>query len=183
MVWTKSGPENTEATIELALSRAAQLGIDYMVVASCSGDTARKILLKKPGPNIVCVTHHVGFEGPGQDEMEQSTREYLHRQGVRVLTTTHLLAGVDRAIRKQFNGLYPAEIIAQTLRMFGQGVKVAVEVAVMALDAGLVPFGQDIISIGGTVEGADAALVIRPAHSDRFFTTQIREIICMPGMK
>jgi hypothetical protein len=67
--------------------------------------------------------------------------------------------------------------------MFGQGVKVAVEVAVMALDAGLVPFGQDIISIGGTVEGADAALVIRPAHSDRFFTTQIREIICMPGMK
>lgn len=40
------------------------------------------------------------------------------------------------------------EIIANTLRMFGQGVKVCVEVATMALDAGLIPYGEDVIAAG-----------------------------------
>ncbi|NLB53246.1 MAG: hypothetical protein GX808_09995, partial [Syntrophomonadaceae bacterium] len=75
------------------------------------------------------------------------------------------------------------EIIAQTLRMLGQGVKVAVEIAVMSLDAGLIPYGEDIISIGGSSRGADAAIVIRPAHSNHIFDTEIREIIAMPRKK
>ena len=37
-----------------------------------------------------------------------------------MLTTTHVLAGVDRAVRNQFGGLYPPEIIASALRMLGK---------------------------------------------------------------
>ena len=103
--------------------------------------------------------------------------------GIKLLTTTHLLAGVDRAVRLQFGGIQTAEIVAQTLRILGQGVKVAVEISVMALDAGLVPYGEDIVAIAGTTEGADAAVVIRPDHSNRFFATELREIICMPRCK
>lgn len=151
------------------------------MVASNSGKTCKKLLGK--GFNLVCVTHQVGFAGPGVDEMEAAVREELLQQGVKILTTTHLLAGVDRAIRFKFGGVYPAEIMAQTLRIFGQGVKVATEIAVMALDAGLIPYGQEVIAIGGTAEGADAAIVVLPAHSNRFFDTEIREIICMPRSK
>ena len=115
--------------------------------------------------------------------MEAATRQELEKMGVQVLTTTHLLAGVDRGVRNQFGGVYPAEIIAQTLRLLGQGVKVATEIAVMALDAGLVPYDEEIICIGGTIQGADAAIVVKPAHANHFFGTEIREIICMPRIK
>jgi hypothetical protein len=67
--------------------------------------------------------------------------------------------------------------------MFGQGIKVAVEISCMAVDAGMIPYDQDIIAIGGTAEGADAAIVIRPEHSAQFFSSQIKEIICMPKNK
>ena len=71
-------------------------------------------------------------------------------------------------------------MIADTLRLMGQGVKVAVEIAVMAADAGVLS-GQDIIAIGGTAKGADAAVVIKPAHMNNFFDLKIREIICKPN--
>jgi hypothetical protein len=183
MYWGKAGANNTEATIQLSIDRALELGIRYLVVASNKGETLKKIILKRSNLNIVGVTHHVGFAGAGVDEMPANIRRELEVQGVKLLTASHLFAGVDRAIRTQFGGVYPAEIVAQTLRMFGQGVKVAVEIATMALDAGCIPYGEDIISIGGTVRGADAALLIRPAHSNKFFQTEIREIICMPESK
>jgi hypothetical protein len=64
--------------------------------------------------------------------------------------------------------------------MFSQGVKVCVEIAVMALDSGLVPPGEKVIAIGGTGRGADTALVVVPAHSQNFLETRILELICMP---
>ncbi|NPV27309.1 MAG: hypothetical protein HPY81_07700 [Firmicutes bacterium] len=178
MYWEKKGKVNTEATIDLAIKRAKELNIQHVVVASNTGSTAEKLL--NQGLNVVCVTHHVGYAGPGIDEMDPAVRQKLLEQGVKILTTTHLFAGVDRAIRNKFGGVYPAEIMAQTLRIFGQGVKVAIEIAVMALDAGLIPYGQEIISIGGTATGADAAVVIQPAHSHQFFDTRVKEIICKP---
>jgi len=70
-------------------------------------------------------------------------------------------------------------LIADTLRLFGQGTKVAVEVAIMAADAGTLS-GEDIVSIGGSGSGADAALILKPAHQNNFFDMRIREIVCKP---
>lgn len=66
------------------------------------------------------------------------------------------------------SGVYPLLLIADTLKLFGQGTKVAVEVAVMAADAGALS-GQDIVAIGGSGRGADTALVLKPAHPNNFF--------------
>lgn len=181
MYWDKPGPQNTTDTINLAIKRGQELGLRHLVVASCTGDTARRLVDR--GFDLTCVTHHVGFSGPGQDEMRAETRQELTGLGVKVLTSTHLLAGVDRAVRNHFGGVYPAEIIAQTLRMFGQGVKVAIEIATMAKDAGMIPHDTEVISIAGTGTGADAAVVVLPAHSNYFWETQVREIICMPRIK
>ena len=184
MYFKEPGPVNTVDTIKAALAAAREHGIKYIVIASNSGASVNKLWAEDTaGINVVAVTHHVGFSGPGADEMSADTRASLREKGIPVYTGTHLLAGVDRGVRNHFGGVYPAEIIAQTLRMFGQGVKVAVEIAVMALDAGLIPYGEDIISIGGTASGSDAAIIIRPEHANHFYDTVIREIIAMPVIK
>jgi hypothetical protein len=174
----QKGKQNTDQVVDLAIQRAQELAIRHLVVASNSGATALKFL--DSGLNIVAVTHHVGYSGPGVDEMPPGARQGLQDKGIKVLTTTHLLAGVDRAIKNKFGGIYPAELMAFTLRIFGQGPKVCVEIAGMALDAGLIPFGEDIIAVAGSGSGADTAVVIRPAHSNNFFDTKVKEIICKP---
>jgi len=186
MFFDKPGSQNTAAVIDSALKRAGELNITNIVVASNQGNTIKHLIEKcgdKQKLNLICVTHHDGFAKPGENEMDPATRKYLIEQGVQVLTTTHFFAGADRAIRNQFGGVYPAEIMAQTLRIFGQGVKVAIEVTIMALDAGLIPYGEEVIAIGGSSRGADAALIIEPAHSNHFFSTQVKEVICMPRNK
>ncbi len=177
----KRGRRNTEESVRAAVERAKELNIKHLVVASNSGETAEKFLEQEL--EIVCVTHHVGYKEPGVDEMGAEKRQVLQEQGIKILTTTHLLAGVDRSLRFKFEGVYPAEIIASTLRLLGQGVKVCVEISVMALDAGLIPYGEEIIAVGGSGKGADAACVITPAHGSQFFDTLVKEIICMPREK
>jgi len=179
--WEKSGPENTAATVAEALRAARERSLSHVVAASCTGRTVHELLALDPaGIAIVCVTHHVGFAGPGVDEMAPATRAELEAKGVRLLTATHALAGVDRSLRLKFGGISPPEILAGALRMFGQGVKVCAEVAIMALDAGLVPYGADVVAIGGTGRGADTACVVRPAHSNDVLETRIVEILCRP---
>ena len=106
----------------------------------------------------------------------------MESKGVTVLTCTHAFGGVGRGIREKLSTYQVDEIIAHTLRMFGQGAKVAVELALMAADAGKVRTDKDVISIGGTKKGADTALVLQPANSARIFSLKVREIICKPSM-
>ncbi len=177
--WENKGPQNTRDTVELAIQRAKDLNLKHVIVASNTGNTAEKFL--GCGLHVVCVTHHVGFKGPGVDEMPHDVREKLKGEGIDILTTTHLMAGLDRSLRFEFQGIYPAEIIAGALRIFSQGIKVCVEIAGMALDAGLIPHGEDVVSVAGSGTGADSAMVLRPAHSNYFLQTKVREIICKPG--
>ena len=68
-------------------------------------------------------------------------------------------------------------IVTKTLRMFCEGFKVAVEIAAMAADAGLVRIDEDIVSIAGTGKGADTALVMSPAISRRLFDMKVKKIL------
>ncbi len=188
MLFEGKGEQNTEDALKVAVSKAAELGINHLVLASNTGATVEKLLKiigkeEKVSLNIVGVTHHVGFKEPGNDEMGVEVRKRLEEAGVKLLTTTHLLAGVDRALRYKFQGVYPAEIIASSLRIMGQGLKVCVEISSMALDAGLVPYGEEIIAVAGSGRGADTAVVIVPAHSNYFFDSQVKEVLCTPRDK
>lgn len=170
--------KTSQNVIKLAIRRAKELDINKIVVASCSGKTA--LMLVNSGLEIICITHQIGFSQSNQDEMSSEMRKELKKSGFKILTTTHLLGGVDRALRLKFKGVYPSEIVSTTLRMLGQGIKVCVEISVMAADAGLIKAGDDIIAIGGTGKGADTAIVINPSHSQNFFDTRICEIIYKP---
>ncbi len=177
----KPGKNDTDITLKLALQRAKELKIKDIVVASSKGYTAKQIAkMDIKGLNVVCVTHHAGFEKSGQFELNDETKKLLELKGVKVFRGTHYFSGVARAMRMEFGGVYTSEIAANVLRTFGEGMKVCVEIAIMALDAGLIPFGKEIIAIAGTGYGADTAVVIYPAYGRKFFDTQIAEIICKP---
>jgi len=178
LFWADKGIEMTEATLELAVKRGRDLGIEDFVLASSTGYTAK--LLVEKGVKPVCIRYHAGFREAGGQVMEEEVKAELESKGVPILTTTHLMGGIDRGLENKFGGCYPSGIVAHTLRMFGHGTKVALEIAVMALDAGLVPFGRGIISIGGSGRGADTALVVVPSHAKTFFEGKIKEIICKP---
>jgi hypothetical protein len=181
--WDKPGKENTERTIDAALKRANELGIRHFVVASCEGNTAKQLCEKSREIEIVAVAHQAGFRDPGKCEMPKEVEEELVKRGVKVYTGTHFFGGLGRAIRMKFGGLEVDELAANTLRIFGHGAKVAIEIAIMALDAGLIPYDQEIISIGGTGQGADTAIVCLPKHGKDFFSFEVREIICKPRVK
>ena len=174
------GKQNTESVLELVKGYAQAEGIRDIVVASTTGETGVKASRVFKGFNVVVVSHHVGFHEPGVWEMEEDNREKILENGAKILTATHALSSVERAIRKDFGTIMPLELVANTLRLFGEGTKVCVEITIMAADAGLIPVDRDVIAVGGTGRGADTALVIRPASASRFFDLEIREIIAKP---
>lgn len=176
----RPGGDNTEETLNLARRRAEELGIRDIVVATTGGHTGVRASEIFKGFNLVLVTHQTGYKEPGIQELTEDNRKIIERNGGRILTCMHTFLGVERAIKTAFNTAYPVEIMAQTLRLFGQGTKVAVEVVAMAADAGMVPVDRDVIGVGGTAKGADTALVIKPANSTKIFDMIIREIIAKP---
>ena len=183
MYFTSKGKPWTADTARLAVERARALSISNIVVASNTGFSAEAILMQlKPEDaiSVSVVTHHIGFDNPGEDQMPAAMRERLAKAGCKVLTTTHLFANIERAITSKFGGLYPGGIVSATLRCFGQGTKVCFEIIGMAVDAGMVPPGQEVVVVAGSGGGADTALVMRPAHAKSFFDTQVLEVICKP---
>ncbi|MCX8172563.1 MAG: hypothetical protein N3D09_02990 [Archaeoglobaceae archaeon] len=180
----KPGEENTETTLKLAFERAKELGIRYVVVASSYGETAKKALKYLEGEmKLVVVTYHTGFFEEGKSTLDHETESFLKNKGVIIVRQSHVLSGIERSITKKFGGISRVEMIAETLRsLFGHGLKVCVEIAVMAADSGAIPL-EEVVAVGGRIRGADTAVVLRPAHMNNFFDMQIKEIICIPREK
>jgi len=176
----RPGEENAETVLRLAKERAEKLRIRDLVVASTRGETGAKASDLFKGFNVVVVTHHTGFREPGTQELTEEKRKEIEKNGGKILTGTHAFMNVERAIRSKFGTAYPTEIIAQTLRLFGEGTKVAVEIVAMAADAGLIPVDREVLSIAGTGKGADTAMIVQPANSTRIFDMTIKEIIAKP---
>ncbi len=174
------GIENTDKVIELVKARKEDLGINYIVIASASGKSGVKLAQKIDDAHLVNVTHHAGFKGGDGIEVTAENRKELENYGVKIYTATHALSGVGRGISNKFKGVTPVEIIAETLRLFSQGVKVCVEISIMAADGGLIPTDSEIIALGGTGKGIDTAVVLKAAHMSNFFDLRVHEIIAMP---
>lgn len=178
--FTQPGSENTEEVLHIARQRAEEMGIKTILVASTSGNTAVKAVRVFKEMKEIAVSHAAGFREPNTQEFTEENRRIVESKGGTVLTTTHTFSGVSRAMRKKFNTYVIGEIIAYTLRVLGQGMKVVCEIALMAADSGLVRTDEDVISIAGSSRGADTAVVLRQVNSQDFFDLRIKEILCKP---
>jgi len=179
----RPGPENTEETLRLARARADALGLRHVLVAPTTGATGRRAAEVFHGLHVVVVTHSAGFAAPNTEELLDEHRAAMVAAGAEILTCQHALGGVNRAVRRALGTYELDEIIAYTLRVFGQGTKVCCEIAMMAADAGRVPTGEPVLAIGGTGSGADTAVVLLPANAQAFFDLRIQEYICKPAFR
>ena len=181
----KPGEENTADAARFAIERAKETGIKTVIVASTSGTTAEVFAttLKGSGVHLVVVTHVVGFTRPGEWEFSKETADKLRKQGVTIVTGTHALSGLERAISRstKIGGSSRTEAVAEALRRtVAVGLKVAVECVLIAADQRAIGVNEEVIAVGGTASGADTVCVIRPAHTANYFDLQVREIVAMP---
>ena len=176
-----SGEVNTTRTFELARARALELGLKTVLVASTSGKTGALAAEFFKGFEVVVVSHSAGFREDNLQELTSDSRQKIEGLGGKVLTATHAFGGINRAVRRKFNTYQVDEIIACTLKILGQGLKVAIEIALMAADGGAVRTDKPVLCIAGSNAGADTAVVLIPAYSQSFFDIRLLEVICLPS--
>ena len=176
------GDGNTDKTLEAARKRVKELGIRDVVVATNHGETAIKALdvFSDMKVNLVAVTISEAFQEEGWC-MTAEERKRLQEKGIQVLTCLHSLGGnVSTSFQKKFGGISIEEVVREILYRFSQGMKVCVEIVLMAADAGLINVDSEVVAIGGSSNGADTAIVIKPSYSKNFREIEIREIIAKP---
>ena len=180
----KAGTKECPACLKAAAERAAELGVKHAVVATTSGRTALELAraLRAAGSRaaVVGVGYAANFAAKW-GRLEKRFTAPAEKLGAVFIAGTHALGGINGAVRDKFgNSATPGGLIANTYYTFGQGMKVAVEVALMAADQAAVPTGAEVLALGGSGEGADTAVVLAPACSHEFFKLRIREVVCMP---
>jgi hypothetical protein len=177
----KAGPANTARCLEIVQSLVDE-GFSHVVVATTEGVTGLSFAkgLQGKEAKLVAVTHNVGFDRPNEDQCPQEVRKQMEALGATVFTGTILTRSIETALMRKHQGVYPTYIVAETLRLFGQGVKVAVEITMAACDAGLVPEGRDVVAVAGTGRGADTVLIIQACPSHRFLDLRVKQIIAKP---
>ena len=181
--YLETSEKNTNPTLLMALEKSLELKCP-IVLASTTGAIALAMneLIKQtshPYPLII-VSHVCGFKEGILNEFDDTIKQQLKTEGIPLVMATHALSAGERSLSKTLGGVYPLEIVANTLRMFSQGIKVCVEISLMACDAGHVLENETIIAIGGTGRGADSACVITAHPSPRMLSLNIQEILCMP---
>lgn len=185
LYFDKPGIDNTDAIIEVVYERLKEGDIRSVVVASSTGKTGLKFAKRMASEtNLVIVSSQPGFSSPGVWKFDPKILKELESMGCQVVKQSHILSGLERSFTNKFSGVSHSEVVAETLRsLFGVGVKVAIECAIMAADSGAIPI-EKTIAVGGTTTskggGADTALVVWPSHCNNFFDFRVLEILAKP---
>lgn len=177
--------EGEDYTDELILAVKDKLDISEnikrILIASSSGESALKLHAAIDGDvEIINVTHHMGFSGPNESDISEEMVKKLENVGIKTYLGSHAFSGAARGVTNKYGGYSPLDVVADTLRMFSHGVKVAGEISIMAADAGLIPVGEEIIAIGGRGHGVDTAVILTPVNAKNLFDLKFHEIIAMP---
>ena len=174
------GIVNTDETLKIAMKRVEGTGVKTLLIASTYGHTAEKALeLFGTGYNLIVV-------GGRRDEFPDELRHSL------------VDAGHHAIFNSDYDFSYP-KMAWEILRRFCEGMKVCVEMTLIATDLGMLAAGEEVIAVAGTGRygfeqggGADTAVLIEAVRSEDFFHfdvpalqskqegRRIKEILCKP---
>jgi len=185
------GADNTSRVIRAVKRRARSGDIDKILIASESGRLALKLGRAFDSTKIVCVTYNA--ETRRRYRKPALMKDQLLKQRIVVVDNVPEPLGRELIFRnwweaKTINlpGL-SADLFWMTLICVGgHGLRTAVEIVFMAVQAGVVPPGERVISIAGTGWGADSAIVMRASRFDEIVgedpekRMKIEEILAMP---
>lgn len=191
LYFEKPGRHNTDQVIEAVIKRLAEGDLQTVVVASTTGYTALKLseaLQERDGITLISIAEtplirEWGTEWPC---LAPESKQELEQRGVIVADRIPYLLHSSVLDYSQWKAPSAEEILRETLYTFGQGLKVAVEVALVAVASGFLEPFQDVIAVGGTSRGADTAVVVYATFPNHVFSQEsskrlkIREILCKP---
>ena len=177
------GPINTDKTLEIALDCCKERQIQKVVVASSTGETALKLHAIAPAEaGIIAVTYSAGSRFSEEVQQFLENRDEIMSKGITIVRGMHALSATEKAFQNQYKtSMMPLNIVADSLRMFCHGVKVCVEIAIMAAEAGHISPDQEVVAVAGSHRGADTAVVLKPAYAANMFETRIKILLCMPA--
>ena len=186
------GEQNTPAVIACVGRRLDEDDLTTVVVATSSGKTALLFagaLAKRPGLRLIAVGNP---PGSAYEPMTAQNRQTLAAEGVIVIDYAPYGCSSLQgdAHRNMYGALDLLVVVADIWRMMGgQGLKVAMEVGLMATNVGVLKPGEKVIAVGGTASGADTAIVMKTALSLDIFSAEperrpdLLEFICTPAAK
>ncbi len=180
----KSDELDTDEVLNIAEEYARDRNIDDVVVASTGGETGVKAskTFNPEDKNLVIVGHSTGFSESNEQELDEAAVRKIEKVGGKVFVGPMIFHNINSAIGEK-EGFSSGDLVADTLRLFGQGTKVALECVLMAVDAGLVDSGKEVLSVAGTGSGADTVLLIHSANSKDFFESRIKEVVAKPAKR
>ena len=192
----QAGRVNTEETLRLAKERGEELGIRHFVIASTLGPTAIQALEIFEDADVTFT-----FVGHVSRNFPKNVQRELEAKGEPKDFPPELrreleAKGHSVAFLGEVNPRIPLGV-QNAYRRLAEGFKVVTECVAIAVDAGLVPEGEEVIAIGGTGRwsfpeggGADTAIVMeamggadyreRYESSKKAVWRKIHEIICKP---
>ena len=195
VIFDKGGEEHTEETLKIALEGAKERKIDTVLISTSTGETGIKAInvFKGSGIKLVFIRHQTGYPTKGKQMMPPDVKTKLEKAGKVITCTDVLTGGVDVGVARQRpEKEQPQEaslpfivppvnvIIANTLRQISQGTKVCVEIAMMAVDCDAVGIDKPVVCVAGSHAGADTAMVITPAASNRIRDLRLQEWLAKP---
>ena len=171
-----SGQEHTAATFETVDAAMAERPIAKIVLASTRGDTAVYAMDHYKGQDVqlIIVPHQYGFGPTGEQRFPQELVERAQAEGHIVYFGTMLFH------QEKTWGTGAPQAVANALRYFCQGVKVCVEILLMAANGGLVAAGEEVAVVAGTGRGADTALIMTGGTTADPKGVHISRILCKP---
>ncbi len=184
---TRKAQENTRRVVELVGGYLTRHRVRYVVLATNTGYVGAQFApVARAHPRVRFVAVKMS---PPVDELfhvkwNRRFAKTMEEAGIRLVCGAHVLGGgVDGALRGKFQGCPPSVLMAETLYLFSQGMKVCVEIIAMACDVGAVPEGVELVSCAGTGHGADTAIVATSAASPNLFQMDIHRVLAMPLKK
>lgn len=172
LYFERGGAEHTGETVRAVRDRADDIQPEAVVVASTTGGTALDAARAFAGTGVRVIAvpfqKHLWDKYMGPDP--EVVRECLSL-GVEFLP--------DEPVVRILGTEHPD--IADAWRTVSQGFKVAMQVASMCVDTGLLTPGAHVISIGGTDHGADTAIAAETYGYGEILKSNVTEIIAMPS--
>ena len=195
-VFERPGPVNTDKVIEIL--EDASLEVNYIVVASITGDSALRIAERIKNKKIICVTCPQGmyWEVNEMDkdlfaeipELEEKRDEWvakgltrvpmnineenkikLDELNVEIVRGTIPLFGPSFSMRLHLQKITSLDVMAKTLELISPGTLVAMESVLMATDAGVIPEDELVLACAGTEMGLDTAWALKSCASANLF--------------
>lgn len=195
-VFERPGPVNTDEVIDILKDNSSE--VNYVVVASITGDSALKIAEKIGNKKIICVTCPQGMywevNEMGKDlfaeilELKERRDEWikkglqrvpmniteenmpkLRELNVEIVRGTIPLFGPTFSMRLHLQKITSIDVMAKTLELISPGTLVSMESVLMATDAGIIPEDELVLACAGTEMGLDTVWVLKSCASANLF--------------